>query len=148
MQAHMAVKLKPDVLMPLALGACVAFTLVPIWAPVAHAWETGVETDVPLECKVSLGDASESLAVRMSPDDGSVGVPFLVGLKDGQTLWRLRFPADKINAAKSYVVCKGRRGGKGQVIDIASQDPASTQWRVQRFRWDGGKIKKLGAWVR
>lgn len=129
-------------------SACIAFALALLWAQAACAWETGVESDVPFECKVSLSDASESLTVRMTPDDGSFGFPFLVGLRDGQAQWRVQFPAEKINAAKSYVACKGRRGGKGQVIDVASQDPASAQWKVQRFRWDGRKIKKLGAWVR
>lgn len=114
----------------------------------ALAWEIGIESDVPFDCKNAPMNGADTLVVRLKPENGSFGVPALVGTREGQELWRLPFPAEEVNAAKSYAVCRGKRGGHGQVIDIASQDPGRTPWKVQRFRWNGAKIKLLGTWVR
>jgi hypothetical protein len=94
-------------------------------------------------------NGADVLVLRITPIDGSFGPPVLAGLKDGTTVWSRALPeAEEINAAKSYAECKGNRGREGEVIDIASQDPGNVPWTVQRFRWDGEVVRKLGEWVR
>jgi hypothetical protein len=91
-------------------------------ADTAYTWEEGKDFDLPFDCPG--------------------------GFKDGKQLWMRRMPkANLINAAKSDAQCKGKRGGAGVVIDVASQYPADHGWIMQRFRWDGGKVRKLGEWI-
>jgi hypothetical protein len=116
----------------------------------AHAWQTGVDQDMPIAgCTGAPMNGADVLALRVKPVKGSYGLPVLVGLKDGKTLWSLNLPqAEEINAAKTFATCKGNRGRKGEVIDVASQHPGNAPWTIQRFRWDGQAVKKLGEWDR
>ena len=120
------------------------------WLQPAHAWETGVDQDMPiLDCTGAPMNGADLLVLRVKPVSGSYGLPILVGLKDGKTLWsRELLQAEEINAAKSSARCKGSRGRNGEVIDVASQHPGNSPWAIQRFRWDGQAVKKLGEWVR
>jgi hypothetical protein len=130
------------------LGAvliCLAATL-----GMAHAGEAAAERDVLVEeCTEVLKAGVDQIVLRVKLTNGSFGVPMLVGLRDQMPVWSVPLPnASEINTAKSFARCKGSRGRKGQVIDIASQNPAEKPWTVQRFRWSGQTIKRLGQWVR
>jgi hypothetical protein len=97
-------------------------------------------------------NGAEELVIRIPlsrSSGGSFAIPELVGIKNGVTFWTQPFPkAEEINAAKSNAQCKGRRGGKGVVIDLASQYPADHGWIMQRFRWEGSHIRKLRDWIK
>jgi hypothetical protein len=117
----------------------------------AHAWEEDKDFDLHFDCPGAPMNGADSLALRIplsTGNDGSFAVPELVGFKGGSQLWIQPMPkADEVNAAKSDAQCKGKRGGAGVVIDIASQYPADHGWIMQRFRWDGHAVRKLGQWI-
>ena len=130
---------------------CVAIFACMTAADTAYTWEEGKDFDLPFDCPGAPMNGANSLALRIplsTSNNGSFAVPELVGFKDGKQLWMRRMPkANLINAAKSDAQCKGKRGGAGVVIDVASQYPADHGWIMQRFRWDGGKVRKLGEWI-
>ena len=53
----------------------------------APAWETGVAYDMPLDpCNGAPLNGAATLVIRVTPhNDGSFGLPVLVGLKDGES---------------------------------------------------------------
>jgi hypothetical protein len=118
---------------------------------VAYGWEDGKDYDLSLDCVGAPMKGADKLVIRIPLSkgaDGSFAVPELVGLKNEMELWIQPLPkADQINAAKSNVACKGARGGKGVVFDLASQYPADNGWTMQRFRWDGYRVRKMGQWI-
>lgn len=120
------------------------------WSQAAFGQQAGTAVDLPIEeCASAPKNGADALILRVKLVDGSYGVPVLVGIKDGGTLWSRALPdAKEINTAKSNAKCKGSRGREGEVIDISSQDPGNAPWAFQRFRWDGRGVKKLGEWVR
>ena len=130
------------------VSSSLLLVLVMSWP--ARGWEAGADYDMPLDpCEGAPLNGAASLLLRVTPVNGSFGLPVLVGVKDGVTLWSAKLPmAQEINTAKPYVTCKGPRGRRGVVIDVASQYPADRGWIVQRFRWDGHVARRLGTWVR
>ena len=138
--------------MPNRVAECIVIIACIMAAGTAHAWEEGKDLDLPFDCPGAPMKGADSLALRIplsKGDNGSFAVPELVGIKDGRQLWVQPMPkADEINGAKSDAQCKGKRGGAGVVIDVASQYPADHGWVMQRFRWDGRRVRKLGGWDR
>jgi hypothetical protein len=122
------------------LMAIVSFTAAIQMAatPVRAAWETGVTEDIPLNCVGLPLAGADSIAIRLTPVDGSYGVPQLVGLKSGSVLWTKKLPkVREVNAAKFDVACE-----KGN-IRLMDSPPGDSGWFKQLFSWDGKKVKWL-----
>jgi len=117
-------------LIPLAVGA--------IAASQAYAWQPSIPLDVPISCASVPNVGADTVAIRVTPTEGSYGIPMLIGLKGSQVIWKREFPrAEGVNSAKLYATCLGK------IIDIKSSPPFTTYWEHQKYRWDGKSLKWL-----
>jgi hypothetical protein len=119
-----------------SLRTIVGFTIIVLSLQRASAWETGVDHDTPLQCEGLLMAGAEKIVVRITPTNGSMGEPRLVGIKEETVIWSHPFPkAGEYNVAKFMATCKG------QAIQLSFQYPVDNAWISQRFKWDGKRLK-------
>jgi hypothetical protein len=111
--------------------------------PTAYAWAKGENFDIEMSCKELSALNADKIIVRVTPTDGSFGLPFLVGLKDEQVLWSRPFPnAEEINVAKYEATCKGKK------IILTFQFPARQPYVIQEYKWNGKNLVLIKRWVK
>ncbi len=124
--------------MRFAILIMLSFIIVLLASWPSNAWEEGVDQDQLLDCEGLPLAGADKIVVRVRPAGGSFGLPKLVGLKDSKVLWTFDFPkAEEVNVAKLVVTCKGKR------IRLLFSYPASRDWIIQDFSWNGKTIKRL-----
>ena len=103
-----------------------------------RAWKEGVPHDEHLQCQTLPLAGADKLVVRVTPTNGSFGLPVLAGLSSGKVLWQRSFPdSDEVNVAKLWVACDG------QTITIRFSYPADLSVVVQEFAWNGQALTRL-----
>lgn len=114
--------------------------------PPDDPWK-GRTTDIQFPCTVHFRANATRVVLRVvTGNDGSFGVPALVGMKGDQIAWIKHLPhAEEINVPKSVVDClsSDHRFAK---FSIAYQNPGDSDmsWHSQKYEWNGSVIKYLG----